>query len=468
MSDFVMTIDGEAVATPTSLPVVNPATGEEFARAPECSADLLDAAMASAARAVGPWQRDEAERRRALKSCAAALLESQDELARVLTAEQGKPTRDAVAEVKGAAAWFGYFAGLQIPAEVLQDDEKARVELRRKPLGVVAAITPWNYPLLLAAWKIAPGLLAGNSVVLKPSPYTPLTSLMLGQLLAKVLPAGVLNVVSGGDLLGPLVTEHPVPRKISFTGSTATGRLVAASAAKTLKHVTLELGGNDAAIVLDDVDPAAIADRLFWASFANNGQTCVAIKRLYVPETAYAKVVDLLAERARSVVVGDGADPTSQLGPVNNQPQRDQVAAMVDAAVAGGAELVAGGSVMDRPGYFYPPTVVADISDDADLVALEQFGPALPILSYRTVDEAIERANATDFGLAGSVWGADEVRAAEVAAELCCGTAWVNTHVALAPQYPFSGFKSSGLGVENGLLGYYSFTGIQTHHVAKA
>lgn len=467
MSDFVMTIDGEAISASTSFPVVNPATGREFARAPECSADTLDAAMAAAARALGPWQRSEAERRHALQLCAAALLESMDELATVLVAEQGKPAREAIAEVKGAAAWFGYFAGLKVPAEVLADDEKVRVELRRAPLGVVAAITPWNYPLLLAAWKIAPALLAGNSVVLKPSPYTPLTSLMLGQLLGKVLPPGVLNVVTGGDALGPLVTEHPVPRKISFTGSTATGRLVAVSAAKTLKHLTLELGGNDAAIVLDDVDPADIAGKLFWGAFANNGQTCVAIKRLYVPEAAYEQVVDLLAEKARSVPVGDGADRATQLGPVNNRAQLDQVAAMVDAAAAGGAEIVTGGSVLDRPGYFYPPTIVADIKDDADLVALEQFGPALPVLSYRTVDEAVERANDTEFGLAGSVWGADQARAAGIASQLSCGTAWVNTHAALAPAFPFSGVKSSGIGIENGLLGYHSFTGIQTHHVAK-
>jgi acyl-CoA reductase-like NAD-dependent aldehyde dehydrogenase len=291
---------------------------------------------------------------------------------------------------------------------------------------------------------------------------------MLGTRLSAALPPGVLNVVSGSDALGPVVTEHPIPRKVSFTGSTATGRLVAAGAARTLKHVTLELGGNDAAIVLDDVDPVSVVDRLFWASFANNGQTCVAIKRLYVPEAKHDQYVELLAERARSVIVGNGTDSDTQLGPVNNRVQLDRVARMVSAAGAEGADVVAGGTVLDRDGYFYAPAIVANVKDDAELVAAEQFGPALPVLSYESVDEAVARANDSEFGLGGSVWGADEDRAAAVAARLDCGTAWVNTHMALSPLFPFAGMKTSGIGVANGLIGFRSFTAMQTHHLTRA
>lgn len=468
MTEYLMTIDGEQAASNGTLDVVNPATGEVFATAPECTAELLEAAMTSAESAQRTWAvTEESVRRQALRACAGALIESAAEFANVLTTEQGKPLKDAENEVRAAAGWFAYFAEMEIPQEVVHEDDDLRVELSRRPLGVVAAITPWNYPLLLAAWKIAPALLAGNTVILKPSPYTPLTALLLGTRLSAVLPKGTLNVVTGSDVLGPLITEHAIPRKISFTGSTATGRRVAASAAKTLKHVTLELGGNDAAIVLDDVDPEAVIDQLFWASFANNGQTCVAIKRVYVPESRHEQYVDLFANRANAAVVGDGSAPETQLGPLNNQMQRDIVSRMVESAREDGAQVVTGGSAIDGPGYFYAPTIVTNVKDDADIVANEQFGPALPILSYGTVDEALQRANGTPFGLGGSVWGTDLGAAQKVAAGLECGSAWVNTHMALSPKYPFSGAKTSGLGVENGLLGYLSFTEAQTRHLPK-
>jgi acyl-CoA reductase-like NAD-dependent aldehyde dehydrogenase len=468
MTDYLLTIDGEQVATADALDVVNPATGETFAYAPECTPEVLETAMASAELAQRSWRIAETSvRRHALRACAAVLMEAADEFASVLTSEQGKPLREAKSEVKAAAGWFAYFADMEIPLEVVHEDENLRVEVHRRALGVVAAITPWNYPLLLASWKVAPALLAGNAVVLKPSPYTPLTALLLGTKLASVLPRGVLNVVTGSDALGPLVTEHPIPRKISFTGSTATGRHVAMSAAKTLKHVTMELGGNDAAIVLDDVAPESIVDKLFWSSFANNGQTCVAIKRLYVPEARYDEYVDLLAQRAENAVVGDGADKPTQLGPVNNAMQRDLVDRMVENARVGGADVVAGGTAIDGPGYFYRPTIVANAKDDAELVAAEQFGPALPVLSYTSVEEALSRANDTVFGLGGSVWGSDVELAGQVASRLESGSAWVNTHMSLSPKYPFGGTKTSGIGIENGLLGYQSFTEIQTRHIAK-
>jgi acyl-CoA reductase-like NAD-dependent aldehyde dehydrogenase len=371
-------------------------------------------------------------------------------------------------EVMGAAIWFRYTASLEIPTEVLQDDEQGRIELRRRPLGVVAAITPWNFPLLLAVWKIAPALLAGNSVVIKPSPFTPLTTLKLGEILRPILPPGVVNVLSGGNELGSWMTGHPIPRKISFTGSVATGKKVAAAAAPDLKRTTLELGGNDPAIVLGDVDPRATAQKIFWGAFENSGQICSAIKRVYVPEALYGTLVNELAELARSVKVGNGLEAGTQLGPLNNAPQFERVKELVEDARKNGARIVTGGKPLADKGYFYAPTIVADIDDGARLVDEEQFGPALPVIPYRNVEDAIERANATHFGLSASVWSGDAEQATAVARQLECGTAWVNQHLAIAPNLPFGGAKWSGIGVENGPWGLLGFTEIQVVNVAKA
>ncbi|HUY65685.1 MAG TPA: aldehyde dehydrogenase family protein [Acidimicrobiales bacterium] len=467
MSDFVMTIGGDTAPAAESFGVVNPATGEVFAQAPECSRQQLDAAFDAAAKAQRDWRSDESARRATLLRMADVLMASAGELAPVLTAEQGKPIGDANIEVFAAAIWCQYFANLETPPQVIQDDAEALVEVVRRPVGVVAAITPWNFPLTLAFWKIAPALLAGNAVVLKPSPFTPLTTLKVAEILRETVPPGVLNVVSGGDHLGSWMTEHPVPRKVSFTGSVETGKLVALSAAPDLKRVTLELGGNDPAIVLDDADPDVVSKGIFAAAFNNNGQVCSAVKRVYVPEAIYDQVVDGLVAHATSVKVGDGTEADTKLGPINNRPQFDRVTELVGDALSRGARAVAGGHAIDRPGYFFEPTILADLSDGTRIVDEEQFGPALPVISYRDVDDVVERANATHFGLSGSVWGADGGRAAEVAGRLECGTAWVNTHLALAPQQPFGGFKWSGVGVENGPWGLAEFSEIQVVHRSK-
>ncbi len=468
MGNYSMMIAGAEVPVKDTFSVINPATGEAFAEAPECTREQLDEAFESAAGAYQDWRKDETARREALNKAADLLFGAGGELGPVLTSEQGKSLADASAEAFAAGIWFKYFADLEIPSQVIRDDDNAYSEVVRRPLGVVAAITPWNFPIVLAAWKIAPALLAGNTMVLKPSPYTPLATLKLGQLLASVLPPGVLNVVSGGDELGAWMTSHPVPRKISFTGSVATGKHVAASAAPDLKRVTLELGGNDPAIVLDDVDPNTIADGLFWGAFSNNGQICSAIKRVYVPERLYDGLVDALVERAQAVKVGDGASEGTQLGPINNKPQYERVTELVADAISHGAKAMTGGKPMDGPGYFYEPTILAGLSDGTRIVDEEQFGPALPVIAYTDLDDAIERANATHFGLSGSVWGADADRAADVAAQLECGTAWVNAHLALAPAQPFGGSKWSGIGVENGVWGYEGFTELQVRYRAKA
>lgn len=468
MHHYQMTIDGRPHSTSADFEVYNPATGELVARAPRASRADVDAAMKAAATAQPSWARDEPARRNLLKVVAEEIRNSVDEIAPVLTAEQGKPLREARGEVMSTALWCDYYADLDVPDEVIQDDGKAYVEVRRRPLGVVAAITPWNYPLTLAAWKIAPALRAGNTLVLKPSPFTPLSSLVLGSVMARVVPPGVFNVVSGTDTLGPWMTGHAVPRKISFTGSVATGRRVAVAAAQDLKRVTLEMGGNDPAILLEDVDVDAVADRLFWGAFRNSGQVCTAIKRVYVPESLHDRVVDALADRARSVRMGDGLDEQSELGPVNNRPQLERVEELVGDALAHGGQVVAGGRRRAGAGFFHEPTIIRGVDDGVRLVDEEQFGPALPVVRYRDVDDAVRRANGTPFGLSASVWSDDPARAAAVAASVECGTAWVNTHLVLAPHQPFGGAKSSSIGVENGRWGLDQFTDLQVMHTSRS
>ena len=468
MSEFTMTIDGKAVRGSKQVDVINPATGKSFTKVPDCSRAELDTAMEAAARAQKTWSKDFATRRKVLKDCASALGKAAEGLVPLLTQEQGKPLAKAMQEIMGAVMWLQYTATLEIPLEVIQDDANARVEIRRRPLGVVAAITPWNFPLMLAIWKIAPALLAGNTVVLKPSPYTPVTSLVLGEILREVVPAGVVNVVSGGDDVGAWMTSHPTPRKVSFTGSVATGKKVMASAAPDLKRLTLELGGNDPAIVLPDADPRGAAQRIFWGSFENCGQVCSAIKRVYVHESLYNPFIEEIGTLAQSLKVGNGMDDGVQMGPLNNKPQFERVRDLVEDAKKHGARIVTGGQPLGGEGYFYSPTVVGDISDGVRLVDEEQFGPALPVVAYKDIDDAVARANATPYGLSGSVWSSNPDKAAEVAGQLECGSAWVNQHMAVTPFLPFGGAKWSGIGVENGPWGLLGFTEIQVVNVARS
>jgi acyl-CoA reductase-like NAD-dependent aldehyde dehydrogenase len=458
---FHMTIGGALAPTEGTFGVIDPATGAVFAEAPACTSAQLDAAMDAAQGAFPAWSRDETARRSALEACADVIEANAEALARTLTMEQGKPLAKAEGEANAAAGWFREFARMEIPHDVLRDDESARVEVRRRPLGVVGSITPWNFPVFLVGVKTAPALLMGNTVVLKPSPYTPLATLLLGELLQEVLPPGVFNVVSGGDDLGAAITGHPAVRMLCFTGSVATGKKVAAAAAPDLKRFVLELGGNDPAIVLEDADPAAIAGKLFWSAFANAGQVCIATKRVYAHERIYGALVEALAEVANSVRVGPGSEPETQLGPLNNAPQFERVDDLVEDAKRAGARVVTGGVPLDRPGYFYPPTIVTGIADGVRLVDEEQFGPALPVMPFRDVDEALARANATHFGLMGSVWTQDLERGAEVAARLEVGTAKVNKHGGIDPTVPFGGAKWSGVGYINGRWGLESYASLQ-------
>lgn len=460
-------IDGRLVAASRSFDVVNPSTGAVFAAAPDCSTAQLDDAMAAAARAFPAWRADGAARVAVLRALADRVEAAAGDIAPLLTREQGKPLPQAVGEIEVAARWIRYYADLDLPDETIQDDDVARVEVRRRPVGPVAALTPWNAPLALAAWKLGPALRAGCTVVLKPSPFTPLSTLALAEALRDAVPPGVVNVVSGRDPLGARLVDHPLVRKVTFTGSVPTGKLVARAAADDLKRVTLELGGNDPAIVLDDADIAEVAPRIFAAAFANNGQICDAVKRVYVPEHLAADMVEALAEQAKAATVGDGFDEGVTLGPLATEPQLGRVRELVAGALASGARAAAGGRALSGPGYFYEPTILCDLTDGLPIVDEEQFGPALPVIAYRDVADAVERANRTHFGLGASVWSADPERAAAVADQLDAGTTWVNAHLAVGPHQPFGGHRWSGLGVEGGPWGLHAFTEIHVRYVPR-
>jgi acyl-CoA reductase-like NAD-dependent aldehyde dehydrogenase len=469
-----MLINGEAVSAGATFDVINPANGEVFAQCQQGSAEHVDQAVAAARAAFPAWsQMPDAERVEKLRALAPLLEARMPEFMELVTRESGKPMGGlngvgSGMEVGGSMAWIGVTADLSLPVDVLQDDEEARIEVHRRPLGVVGSITPWNWPLMITIWHIMPALRAGNTVVLKPSEYTPVAVTRFVEMAQEVLPPGVLNLVTGGGDVGAAISRHPDIDKIVFTGSTATGRRIMESAAGNLKRLTLELGGNDAGIVLPDVDVAAIAPKLFAACFHNNGQTCAALKRLYVHESIYDEVAGAIAEQARNVVVGDGMDANSQLGPVQNQAQLNIVKSLADDAREQGATFLTGGHVREGAGYFFEPTVVTGLSDGTRLVDEEPFGPIVPIIKYSDLDEVIARANNSPSGLGGSIWSGDREQAAALAARLECGTVWINDHAVLHPHTPFGGVKQSGFGVEFGDYGLEEFTSLQTVKIMKA
>jgi acyl-CoA reductase-like NAD-dependent aldehyde dehydrogenase len=461
-NDFSMTIDGRAWETPHTVPVVNPATGRPIAHAPAGGAEVAEAAVSAATRAFPTWRATPLEERQALVRHIGERLQAHAaDFARLLTSEQGKPLVEAQAEVMRAAAWCRAFADMHVPDEAFTDVNGRRYIVERLPVGPVAGLVPWNFPVTLALWKVAPALVAGCTMVLKPSPFTPLCALKLGELLRPLLPPGVLNVISGDDQLGPLLTSHAGIAKIAFTGSTATGRKVMAAASAHLTRLTLELGGNDAAIVLPDADVDSVAPQLFWGAFRNVGQFCLAIKRLYVHRSIQARLVDALVGYAQTVKIGNGLDPGVMLGPIQNRPQLDRVQRIVDDSRTNGHRLISVGSVPDE-GFFLPVHFAIDPPDASPVVVEEAFGPILPVLGYDSIEEVVARANDSDYGLGGSVWGTDRTLAHAVARQLDTGTVWINDIHALSPLAPLAPHKQSGLGVENGVHGLGEYLRFRT------
>lgn len=468
-NSYLMTINGRGVDTPEGIEVVNPANGQVFERAPRATAAHLDAAVDAARAAFAGWKATSFEQRQALLvSCAAKIEAHADELAALFTREHGRPLATAREEILGAAGWLKASKYLKLPVDVTEDSKTRRVEVHHEPLGVVCAIVPWNFPVLLASWKIAPALLTGNTMVLKPSPFTPLCTLRIGALLNEVLPPGVLNVICGGDELGPMMTAHPGFAKITFTGSTATGKRVMESAARDLKRVTLELGGNDACIVMPDVNLDEVAQTLFFGAFYNTAQVCVATKRLYIHESIYDALRDRLHAIAKKMKVGDGAEAGTVFGPVQNQAQYRRVMGLLEDARAQGLTLLEGAAVPQGEGYFIPLTLVDNPPDDSRVVVEEAFGPVLPLLKFRDVDEVVERANRSEYGLAGAVWSADIEQAKAIAHRLDTGTVWINQNLQSTPFTPLAGHKQSGFGVENGLPGLLEFTVPKAIFIPKA
>jgi len=469
MSGFEMTINGRGVAgTDGTFDVFNPATGQAFESAPECSESQLDEAVKSSRAAFPAWRATPIEERAALLFKAGEVLMAHaEEMGRLFTREQGRPVEQATQEVQGAAQWLQAVSVMRPPVHISEDSDTQFIETKYVPLGVVCAIAPWNFPISLAVWKIAPALLAGNTMVLKPSPFTPLCTLKMAELFRDVFPAGVLNVITGGDRLGPWMTAHPGFNKISFTGSTATGKRVMESASKDLKRLTLELGGNDAAIVLPDVDLDDVAQKIFFGAFFNTSQICIATKRLYVHEDVYEGLRDRLVAIAKATKVGDGADQGTNLGPIQNQRQYERVLDLIDDAKTNNLTLLEGADVPEGEGYFIPITIVDNPPEASRVVQEEAFGPILPMLKFEDIDDVIDRANASEYGLAGAVWSKDTDKAVEIARRMETGTIWVNQNLNLRPDTPFAGHKNSGFGAENGEDGLLEFMAPQAVYVAK-
>ncbi|MFE5708484.1 aldehyde dehydrogenase family protein [Rhodococcus koreensis] len=469
-AEFPMTIGGDPVTTADTAPVYNPATKEIIARVPVASRGDLDAAVVAAKTAFVTWSATALEERQAIVAAIGDRLEAHaEDFLALLTAEQGKPRPMAEWEVYGSVAWFREIATQSLDEEILVDDSERRVISRHTPLGVVGAIVPWNFPILLAVWKIAPALVAGNTIIVKPSPFTPLCDLKLVELVQDLLPSGVLSAVSGDDDLGKWMTAHPDIAKIAFTGSTETGRHVMSSAAGTLKRITLELGGNDPAIVLGDVDPVKVAPQIFWAAFQNNAQFCNAAKRIYIHDSVYDAVRDELVKYARTVKVGNGADGDTQLGPIQNLQQYEKVGEYFDDCAANGYTFALGGRIdPNADGWFVPVTLVDNPPEDSRLVTEEPFGPILPLLRWTDEADVIARANDTIWGLGATVWGQDLEAIERIGRRLEAGTVWLNEVHQYSPHQVFGGHKQSGIGAENSLHGLAEYTNNQTITLNKA
>ncbi len=462
-------INGEMVDTGEWLDVVNPANEEVVGQVPACGEDELNQAVAAARAAFKTWKNTSFEERQAAcMAISGAIKENADELYRLLTSEQGKPHEQAKGEIFGAAGMSAAQATLKLEDVVNEDSDARLSRTRRVPVGVVGGIVPWNFPVMMAVQKIVPALMSGCTIVLKPSPFTPLTTLRIAELIADKVPAGTVNIITGEDSLGPLITGHPDIDKVTFTGSTATGKKIMEGASADLKRITLELGGNDASIVMPDADPQKVAEQLFWSSFSNAGQICVAAKRIYIHEDIYDELSAALVEYAKTVTVGDGSQQGTGVGPIQNKKQYERVLELIEDAKDNGYKFLVGGDAdPSGTGYYVPITIMDNPPEDARIVAEEQFGPVMPLMKFSTEDEVIQRANNSEYGLAGAVWTADTDKGVEMAEKLETGTVWINEYLHLSPFAPFGGHKQSGFGAEYGLDGLKEFTYPQVITVKK-
>jgi len=448
--------------------VINPSTGKVFDTCPISSQEQLDETVLAANEAFKSWSKEPDDVRvNALNQMADLLEEHTPELAKLLTLEQGKPVKGLGSEFEIGACigWLRATAAMKVEEKVLEDSDERKAILLRKPIGVVASITPWNWPLMIAIWHIAPAIRVGCTAVIKPANLTPLSTVLMVKLFNKILPKGVLSVITGPA--GHQLPSHPQIQKVVFTGSTPVGKVVMKNASDSLKKLTLELGGNDAGIVLPDVNVEEIAEGVFWGAFINGGQTCAALKRLYVHEDIYDQVCEALTALANNMPMGDGLDENNMFGPVQNKGQLDLVSELVEDAKKSGARILCGGEASTGNGYFYPLTLVADATDGMRIVDEEQFGPALPIIKYSNVEDAINSANQSEFGLGGSVWSKDIDKASDIASQIESGSVWINGHGQVLPHIPFGGVKSSGIGVEFGIEGLHEYTTTQSLHIPK-
>jgi len=455
-----MLINGLLVDGDRALDVKNPATGKTFVTVACGSERQVDEALQAAKAAQPAWEALGWSKRNALLLAVADAIEARaDEAAELVVQENGKPLADAKGEVAAALAWIRFNANYELKPDVLRDTAEQKVVVSRKALGVVLAITPWNFAILTPCYKLGPILITGNTLVLKPAATSPLSSLFVGEIAASILPAGVLNIVTDQNDLGQMMTGHALVDMVSFTGSTATGLKVVQNSPRRIKRVALELGDNGAAMVLRDVDVQKAADGVCFGGFHNTGQACLAIKRVYVEEAIYDKFCDAVAQRVQKMVVGDGMQPGATIGPLQNEVQFSKARHYLDIAHQDG-KVIAGGHFIAGSGYFVQPTVVRDIEDGSELVDQEQFSPILPIIRVTDAEDALKRVNSTEYGLCGSVWSSDMNRAREFAARIQAGTVWINQHQNIGPDIPTSGAKQSGTGVEWGVYGLEEYTQI--------